>query len=125
MASSKIKAAELRSKSKEELLKQLNDLRQELQTLRVAKVAGGAQAKVSKIGVVRKNIARVLTIYNQAQKDARRNYFKKSKYLPLDLRAKGTRSYRRKLSEAQLAKQTLRQQKKELHFGIKKYALKA
>ena len=49
----KVKAHELRSKSKAELLKQLGDLKQELATLRVAKVAGGVASKLSKIGVVR------------------------------------------------------------------------
>lgn len=36
--------------------------------LRVAKVTGGAPAKLAKIKVVRKSIARVLTVYNQTQK---------------------------------------------------------
>ncbi len=36
--------------------------------LRVAKVTGGAQSKLAKIKVVRKSIARVLTVYNQTQK---------------------------------------------------------
>ena len=36
--------------------------------LRVAQVTGGAPAKLAKIGGVRKNIARVLTVYNQLTK---------------------------------------------------------
>jgi large subunit ribosomal protein L35e len=36
--------------------------------LRVAKVTGGAASKLSKIGSVRKSIARVLTVYNQTTK---------------------------------------------------------
>lgn len=35
--------------------------------LRVAKVTGGAASKLAKIGTTRKNIARVLTVYNQNQ----------------------------------------------------------
>lgn len=35
--------------------------------LRVAKVTGGAPNKLAKIHTVRKNIARVLTVYNQNQ----------------------------------------------------------
>merc|ERR1712131_443091 len=38
----KIKARDLRGKKKEELLKQLDDLKNELSQLRVAKVTGGA-----------------------------------------------------------------------------------
>lgn len=36
--------------------------------LRVAQVTGGAASKLAKIAVVRKKIARVLTVYHQAQK---------------------------------------------------------
>ena len=36
--------------------------------LRVSQVSGTASAKVAKIGLVRKNIARVLTVYNQLSK---------------------------------------------------------
>lgn len=38
--------------------------------LRVAKVTGGAASKLAKIKVVRKDIARVLTVYNQKTKAA-------------------------------------------------------
>jgi large subunit ribosomal protein L35e len=43
-----LKARDLRGK-KEELLKQLEDLKVELSQLRVAKVTGGAASKLSKI----------------------------------------------------------------------------
>lgn len=36
--------------------------------LRVAQVTGGAASKLAKIKVVRKKIARVLTVYHQSQK---------------------------------------------------------
>jgi len=49
-------------------MKQLDDLRNELSLLRVAKVSGGPASKLAKISVVRKAIARVLTVYNQTQK---------------------------------------------------------
>ena len=101
----KVKAHELRGKKKEELVKQLDELKQELASLRVAKVTGkkakalsclldfwlgiakdvrcassswifsllslflgGAASKLSKIRVVRKSIARVLTVTHQKQK---------------------------------------------------------
>lgn len=47
----KIKARDLRGKKKEELLKQLDDLKNELSQLRVAKVTGGAASKLSKMYV--------------------------------------------------------------------------
>lgn len=48
----KIKARDLRGKKKEELLKQLDDLKNELSQLRVAKVTGGAASKLSKMYVL-------------------------------------------------------------------------
>ena len=76
----KVKAHELRNKSKTDLLKQLGELKQELATLRVAKVTGGVASKLSKIGVVRKSIARVLTVISQNTRAKTRNYLKNKKY---------------------------------------------
>ena len=45
----KVKAHELRTKSKEDLYRQLEELKTELQQLRVAKVTGGAASKLSKM----------------------------------------------------------------------------
>ncbi|XP_053872096.1 60S ribosomal protein L35-like [Malaclemys terrapin pileata] len=92
-------ARDLRGKKKEELLKQLDDLKVELSQLRVAKVTGGAASKLSKIRVVRKSIARVLTVINQTQKENLRKFYKGKKYKPLDLRPKKTRAMRRRLNK--------------------------
>lgn len=48
-ALSAVKAHELRSKSRQDLLKQLDDLRNELATLRVAQVTQGTPAKLAKM----------------------------------------------------------------------------
>lgn len=45
----RIKAHELRGKSKQELETQLNELKNELAQLRVAKVTGGAPSKIAKM----------------------------------------------------------------------------
>eukprot|EP00696_Hemimastix_kukwesjijk_P005073 gnl/Hemi2/16464_TR5499_c0_g1_i1.p2 gnl/Hemi2/16464_TR5499_c0_g1~~gnl/Hemi2/16464_TR5499_c0_g1_i1.p2 ORF type:complete len:143 (+),score=65.83 gnl/Hemi2/16464_TR5499_c0_g1_i1:59-430(+) len=121
----KIKVRELRSKSKADLTKQLDELKNELHTLRVAKVTGGAPAKLSKIKVVRKSVARVLTVINQTQKEKLREHYAGSKHLPLDLRAKKTRAIRRRLTQHQAERKTLRALKKERHFGLRKFAVKA
>eukprot|EP00607_Mallomonas_marina_P009372 CAMPEP_0182420084 /NCGR_PEP_ID=MMETSP1167-20130531/4623_1 /TAXON_ID=2988 /ORGANISM="Mallomonas Sp, Strain CCMP3275" /LENGTH=124 /DNA_ID=CAMNT_0024595543 /DNA_START=48 /DNA_END=422 /DNA_ORIENTATION=- len=121
----KIKAHELRDKKKSELLKQLDDFRQELSSLRVAKVTNGAASKLAKIGVVRKNIARVLTVYNQKTKSLLKESYAGQKYIPIDLRLKKTRAMRRRLTPEQLAKKTLKQAKKDNYFPQRKYALKA
>ena len=66
----RIKAHELRDKSKGDLLNTLKDLKTELGALRVAKVTGGAPNKLSKIKIVRKSVARVLTVFRQNQRKA-------------------------------------------------------
>ena len=64
----RVRAHELRVKTKQELVAQLKDLKGELQTLRIAQVNNGAAAKLIRIGTVRKDIARVLTVANQLAK---------------------------------------------------------
>eukprot|EP00299_Pterocystis_sp_00344_P007115 c2147_g1_i1.p2 GENE.c2147_g1_i1~~c2147_g1_i1.p2 ORF type:complete len:135 (+),score=40.26 c2147_g1_i1:34-405(+) len=121
----KAKAHELRNKGKAELLKQLADLKKELGELRVAKVTGGAAAKLSKISVVRKSIAVVLTVINQKEVSELRKHYEKKTYKPLNLRVKKTRAIRRQLTKKQLGLKTLRQEKKDNLFPLRKFALKA
>jgi large subunit ribosomal protein L35e len=121
----KVKAHELRSKNKEELLTQLDDFQQELAQLRVAKVIGGAASKLAKIKIARKSIARVLTVYNQTQKAKLRESLGSRKYVPLDLRRKKTRAIRRQLTKHEKGLKTLKQQKKEAYFPKRRFALKA
>ncbi|CAM9833466.1 unnamed protein product, partial [Discosporangium mesarthrocarpum] len=115
----------LRSSSKGDLTSRLNELRLELSQLRVAQVTGGAASKLAKIKVVRKNIARVLTVYNQSMKAKYREAFKDRKYVPLDLRAKKTRAIRRRMTPEQLALKTLRVEKRLSNLPKRRYALKA
>merc|ERR1711966_423359 len=109
-----------------ELLKQLEDLKNELAQLRVAKLSGqGGPSKLAKIKVVRKDIARVLTVYNQTIRSrARAQYSKqRAKYIPLTLREKKTRAIRQRLTPEQAARKTLKQQKKEAYYPTRVYAL--
>lgn len=50
---------------------------------------------------------------------------KSKKYLPLDMRAKKTRAIRRRLTKNESNLVTERQKKKNIHFSIRKYAIKA
>ena len=77
----KVKCSDLRNKKKEELTKQLEDLKTELASLRVAKVTGGAASKLSKIRVVRKAIARVYIVMHQKQKENLRKLYRVSALL--------------------------------------------
>lgn len=121
----KVKAYELQSKSKNDLTKQLSELRTELLALRVQKVAGGAPSKLTKINIVRKSIARVLTVMNQKARQNLREYYKSKKYLPLDLRPKKTRAIRRRLTKHEASLKTVKQHKKDIHFSRRKYAVRA
>merc|ERR1711997_1044571 len=97
------KVSELRGMSKDELTKQLNEFKQELNNLRFAKVSGsGAPSKLGRIRDVRKSIGRTLTVINQNQKQAVRQLYQGKKYKPVDLRPKKTRALRRQLNPNQL-----------------------
>ncbi|GFH61124.1 RL35, ribosomal protein 35 60S large ribosomal subunit [Chaetoceros tenuissimus] len=120
-----VKAYELRDKTKEDLLTLLEANRKELSELKVAKVTGGAASKIAKIKSVRKNIARILTVHNQQQKDGLRKAAAGSKYVSKDLRMKKTRAMRRALTKAQANAKTLAQKKKEQAFPKLKFAIKA
>merc|ERR1712240_665594 len=121
----KVKAKDLRGKKKEDLHKQLDELKTELSQLRVAKVTGGSQPKLSKIHAVRKSIARVLTVINQTQKENLRKFYKGKKYKPLDLRPRKTRAIRRRLNKHEESLKTKKQQRKDLLYSIRKFAVKA
>jgi large subunit ribosomal protein L35e len=96
-----------------------------LSSLRVAKVTGGAVSKLTKIKIVRKSIARVLTVYNQKAKSEARAASAGKKYIAIDLRAKKTRALRRALTKEESARKTAKQAKKEAHFPKRRYAVKA
>ena len=114
----KVKTYELRTKNKAELLKQLEELKTEMATLRVAKVTGGAASKLSKIGIVRKNIARVLTVISQNTRAKTRNYLKNKKYLPKDLRPKLTRAKRQALTAAEANETENSSKQQRIHFAV-------
>jgi len=103
----------------------LAELKHDLLTLRVQKIAGGSAAKLTKINAVRKSIARVLTVTNQKSRQNLQEFYKKKKYLPLDLRPKKTRAIRRRLTAHEKKLKTARQHKKDIHFPKRKYAVKA
>merc|ERR1712105_42815 len=118
----KIKCSELRNRKKEELTKQLEDLKTELGSLRVAKVTGGAASKLSKIRVVRKSIARVYIVMHQ--KENLRKFYKGKKYKPLDLRPKKTRAIRKALSAHEKSLKTAKTLHRMRSFPERKFAIK-
>jgi large subunit ribosomal protein L35e len=119
----KVKAHELRKKDQEQLKKQVEELKTELSTLRVAKVAGGAPAKLAKIKSVRRSIASVLTVIHEKKLSEVKANAKGKKYQPLDVRGKRTRAIRRRLTKKQENKLALRVMKKKLNFQQRRYAV--
>ena len=121
----KLKCAELRTKTKEELTKQLEDFKMELAQLRVAKVTGGSASKLNKIRLVRKNIARTHMVMNQKQKENLRKLYQGKKYKPLDLRPKLTRALRRKLTPQQEALKPRKVMRRLAKYPPQCYAVRA
>lgn len=74
--------------------------------------------------VVRKSIARVLTVISHNQRDNLRKYYRKKKYKPLDLRPKKTRAMRRALTKFEASRKTERQKKREMYNPVRVYAIR-
>ncbi len=68
-------AFKLKTKTNEELLEILEEHKKELANLRTKKVVSGTQTSIAKIGVIRKAIARILTIINLKKRDAIKTAF--------------------------------------------------
>ncbi|KAK9452994.1 ribosomal L29 protein-domain-containing protein [Dipodascopsis uninucleata] len=120
-----VKAYTLRESSKADLEKQLDELKQELSSLKAQKARGASASSLVRMHTVRKSIARVLTVINQQSRAQLRLFYKGKKYLPLDLRVKKTRAIRRQLTKRQNSLVTEKQKKKIIAFPQRKYALKA
>ncbi|KAB5580608.1 ribosomal L29 protein-domain-containing protein [Coniochaeta sp. 2T2.1] len=122
-SSGKVKAGQLWSKNKEDLTKQLGELKTELGQLKIQKITSSG-SKLNKIHDIRKSIARVLTIINAKQRAQLRLFYKGKKYLPLDLRVKQTRAIRRRLSPEDASRQLQKTKKRASHFPQRKFAVK-
>lgn len=106
--------------------KQLDELRQELNTLRVGKVTGsGGAQKLGKIRNVRKSIARVLIVTNQTTKESLRAFYHGKKNKPKDLRKRKTRAIRRLLTPKEKSVQLKKLQRRQWAFPQRTFAVKA
>merc|ERR1712183_79705 len=118
------KCKDLRGKSKEELLKQSEALKQEYATLRVTKLTNATSAKVSKIKVVRKSIAGINIVIRQTTKQNLKKYYKDRKYKPLDMRRKRTRQIRKMLTKHERSIKSAKQIARERRQPKRIYAVK-
>ena len=126
MQGQKVKAYELRTLDENSLVANLNRFRGELVGLRTSKVSSAPQVKLARIRVVRKAIAKVLTVLNEKRREVAKEAHKNKKYTPFDLRWKhSTKASRKGLTRHQLALQTLKQAKKSSNFKPRKFAVAA
>ena len=123
----RLRLRELRDKSKDDLLKQLVEFKKELSQLRVAQQASGAASKVCKIGGMRKNIARILTVLSQKERDNLRKFYsdkKMRKSTPKSLKPKLTRRRRLALKDNEKNRKTRRQIRIAARFPKRVFAVK-
>ena len=123
------------------LQQNLKDLQKELQELKISKVASGVASKLAKIRVVRKAIARILTLLNEKRRFNVKNAFRNRKEIrayneangttfatgkvPKELKARKTRALRRRLTKKEAGRRLLKTVKREWNFPQRNYALKA
>ena len=141
MDSRKNRPFRLRNRTVDDLRKNLGEFKNELSSLRVNKVASGVASKLAKIKVVRKTIARHLTVINQKQRQEIKDAFSskagikkyneenKTKYSlskkPKDLNNRLTRALRKKLTKKQSSKKLVKVLKREAAFPQRKFFVKA
>ena len=75
------------------------------------------------IQVVRKAIAKSLTVLNEKRRSAAKDEWKKKKWTPKDLKYKGTKAHRLGLTKHQKSLQTVRAAKKAANFPLRKYSV--
>merc|ERR1712176_1335524 len=122
----KLRVFKLRKEaSTDELGKGLDKLKEELNQLRVAKVAGGTSSKLGRIRVVRKAIAKYLTVINEKNRNDLKTQFKNKaeKKKPYSIRVKRTRAIRKRLSKFQANLKTVRDTKKAKNFPARVFTL--
>merc|ERR1711881_38054 len=120
-----LRVYKLRGQSRNDLEAMLDKFRKELAELRVVKVNSGGASKLGKIKVVRKSIAKVLTVINQSQKAELQKLYRGKKCKPLDLRPRKTRAMRKMLNKHEQGLKKRKQLRREYKFALKNYALKA
>ncbi|MDR3734752.1 MAG: hypothetical protein P4L10_04350 [Acidobacteriaceae bacterium] len=75
--------------------------------------------------MLRKDIARILTVINEKRREKASKKYHKKHVKPVDQRAKGTRAMRRRLTPFEQSRKTAKQLKKLRSNPRRKYALEA
>ena len=128
MTINKVSAKVLRQYSKKDLLARLETLKKELLQVRCATHTSGTQTKACKQRIIRRSIARVLTILNQNEKENLRKFYASSKNrhkMPKFLRPKLTKAKRLALKPEEANAKSRRQMRKEKAFPQRIFFLKS
>eukprot|EP00760_Papus_ankaliazontas_P004362 PhM_4_TR11833/c0_g1_i1/m.62155/K02918/RP-L35e, RPL35; large subunit ribosomal protein L35e len=128
MVANKENARSLRALSKNELVAKLDGLKKELLQLRCAANTSGTQAKACKQRVVRRSIARVLTILNQNGMANLRKFYanpRNARKTPKFLKPKLTKAKRIALKADEKGARSLRARKQASAFPVRTYFVKA
>ncbi|CAF1081515.1 unnamed protein product [Rotaria sordida] len=113
-----VTCCQIREKSSNELENILNNLHEELNTLKIQR------QNFNKIENIRKSISHVHIVQNQTTKDNLREFYHDKKYKPKDLRPKQTRAMRRLLTPKEESISLTKTQKKKLAFPKRTYSVK-
>ncbi|RNF27176.1 60S ribosomal protein L35 [Trypanosoma conorhini] len=122
-----VKIRDLREKNKDELMKQLMEFKKELSQLRVAQQLNSAGTRLGRIRLIRKSIARILTVLNQNERDNLRKFYSEKKLRaskPKALRAKLTHRRRLALKDNEKNRKTRRQLRMARKYPRRVYAVK-
>ncbi|GIQ85986.1 ribosomal protein L29 [Kipferlia bialata] len=119
-----LRCSELREMSTEDLQEKLATMKAQLLKLRVQKYVSAQPSKISEMCVVRKDVARLLTVLSQRVRAEARVEYNGKKYAPRDLRPQLTHAMRLRLRPSQKAIKSLRVQKAEKAFPLRRYAIK-
>lgn len=122
-----LKIRDLRDKKKDDLLKQLTEFKKELSHLRVAEQLNTGNARLGRIRLIRKSIARILTVLNQNERDNLRKFYADKELRlskPKSLRAKLTHRRRLALKDNEKNRKTRRQIRMAQKFPKRVFAVK-
>lgn len=80
---------------------------------------------MGKIRETRKNIAKVLTVMNQSQKEQLQKFYRGKKVKPVDLKPRKTRAMRKALNKHEESLKNLKTIRRERRTALKNFAIKA
>lgn len=120
-----LKAHELASKNRQELLEELAAMEKKLFELRSQIATQSSRQKLSEILNARRDVARVKTVLMEQQRKALTEKYNGQKHVPKDIRKNLVKSRRKQLAPKYAHKLTPHAEKRAKFLKPVKYALKA